>query len=76
MNTHIQNIRKKNTKRNKTLLYDYRAVLDNINVRQFRLCCIINNKGESTHAYSYVDVARLIDVDSVTAARGLTSRES
>lgn len=26
--------------------------------------------------YSYVDAARLIDVDSVTADRGLTSNES
>lgn len=29
-----------------------------------------------THAYSYVDAARLIEVDSVTAARGFTSIES
>ena len=29
-----------------------------------------------THAYSYVDAARLMEVDSVTAARGFTSRES
>lgn len=32
--------------------------------------------GRPTCGYSYVDAARLMDVDSVTAALGFTSRES